>query len=142
MTAEDFAILKAAQGKEEAKRELAQEMKNEMALFREKEGAERVVLVNHMMKQSTKAMDNAFSIGRAAQLSSSSPAAASGLLLHQHDTDEELSFVPNPGLAALTLASGLSPSIASSPGKGGFKGKGKGKPMTCARRQFLHQGRV
>jgi hypothetical protein len=124
MSAEQYANLRAAHAKEEAKRELMQETKEEMVSFREKEGAERVCLINHMMQQSTKAMDNAFSMGKVAQASSSP--LARGHLLNHRGGEEEPTLIPHPRLAALTMDSG---SPYGSPGKGGGKGgKGKGKP--------------
>ena len=81
-------------------------------------------------------MDNAFTMGKAAQASSSP--AASGLLLDHGGGADEPPLIPHPGLAALMMTSN-SPwgvnSFDGSPGKGGGKGgKGKGKPTPERRR--------
>ena len=136
MTAEQYADLKAAEARAEAKKEMAIELKEEMSTFRQQEGAVQIHLVNHILKQSTKAMDNAFTMGKAAQASSSP--AASGLLLDHGGGAYEPPLIPHPGLAALMMTSN-SPwgvnSFDGSPGKGGGKGgKGKGKPTPERRR--------
>lgn len=123
MTAEQYADLKAAEAVQKMKLETEERLSTERNKMKVEEGATSIHLMNHLLTMSSKAMDNAFVVTRAAQ----SPGAASPspLALPNHNSGVDL--IPNPGLPALLGPSGLGPQVDGGGGKGKGKGSGSGK---------------